>query len=60
MQDFKSAATGITAKNMRNELNRMVSELTVPDEKQAFGAQMDGFFNLYSRYLADKAKSEKL
>ncbi|KAH7096496.1 UTP--glucose-1-phosphate uridylyltransferase [Auriculariales sp. MPI-PUGE-AT-0066] len=58
--DFKSAATGITAKNMRNELNRMVSEVSNPEEKRAFTAQMDGFFNLYSRYLADKAKSEKL
>lgn len=45
---------------MRNELNRMVQELTTPEEKQAFAAQMDGFFNLFNRYLAEKAKAEKL
>ncbi|EJD33220.1 UTP--glucose-1-phosphate uridylyltransferase [Auricularia subglabra TFB-10046 SS5] len=27
---------------------------------QAFAAQMDGFFNLFNRYLADKAKAERL
>ncbi|KZV95956.1 putative UTP-glucose-1-phosphate uridylyltransferase [Exidia glandulosa HHB12029] len=58
--DFKSAATGVSAKAMRNELNRMVQELTTPEEKQAFAAQMDGFFNLFNRYLAEKAKAEKL
>jgi len=58
--DFRSAATGVTAKAMRNELTRMVSELNDPVEKKAFNAQMDGFFNLFNRYLAEKAKGDKL
>jgi hypothetical protein len=28
LQDFKSAATGVAAKAMRNELNRMVQDIT--------------------------------
>lgn len=59
-QDFKSATTGVAAKSMRNELNRMVHEVTDPREQGPFAAQMDGFFSLFNRYLAEKAKSEKL
>jgi len=58
--DFKSATTGVTAKAMRNELNRMISEVSKPEARRGFAAQMDGFFNLFSRYLAERAKGEKI
>ncbi|KAG8819822.1 UTP-glucose-1-phosphate uridylyltransferase [Serendipita sp. 399] len=58
--DFKSATTGVAAKAMRNELNKMVSELKEPAHKKIFDAQMQSFFNLFNRYLLERAKSEKL
>lgn len=33
-QDFKSATTGVAAKAMRNELNRMVQGVTDPAKKK--------------------------
>lgn len=33
-QDFKSATTGVAAKAMRNELNRMVANVTDPAKKK--------------------------
>ncbi|KAI9362061.1 UTP--glucose-1-phosphate uridylyltransferase family [Zopfochytrium polystomum] len=38
----------------------MVEALPEGDEKTHFAAEMDGFFNLFSRYLAEKTRSEKL
>jgi hypothetical protein len=34
MQDFKSATTGVAAKTMRNELNRMVQGVTDPAKRK--------------------------
>lgn len=34
MQDFKSATTGVSAKAMRNELNRMVQGVEDPAKKK--------------------------
>lgn len=58
--DFKSATTGVAAKAMRNELNKMVEDVRDPSTKKIFNAQMQSFFGLFSRYLAERAKSEKL
>ncbi|PVF94665.1 putative UTP-glucose-1-phosphate uridylyltransferase [Serendipita vermifera] len=58
--DFKSATTGVAAKTMRNELNRMVAEVKDPAHKKIFDAEMQSFFSLFSRYLAERAKAEKL
>ncbi|CAO1633268.1 unnamed protein product [Sympodiomycopsis kandeliae] len=58
--DFKSATTGVAAKAMRNELNKMVAEIEDPVARKAFDAEMSGFFNLFNRYLAEKAKGERL
>ncbi|KAJ3097234.1 UTP-glucose-1-phosphate uridylyltransferase [Phlyctochytrium planicorne] len=48
------------AKGMRNELNKMVA--AVPDglQRQAFATEMDGFYALFTRYLSEKAKGEKI
>ncbi|TDL21331.1 UTP-glucose-1-phosphate uridylyltransferase [Rickenella mellea] len=57
---FKSATTGVATKTMRNELNRLVQ--TVPDTqtKKAFDTEMQSFFYLFTRYLAEKAKNQEL
>ncbi|KAJ3197196.1 UTP-glucose-1-phosphate uridylyltransferase [Irineochytrium annulatum] len=48
------------AKGMRNELNKMVD--AVPDEssRKAFKKEMDSFYNLFARYLDEKAKGQKI
>ncbi|CAD6573815.1 MAG: UTP-glucose-1-phosphate uridylyltransferase [Tremellales sp. Tagirdzhanova-0007] len=58
--DFKSATTGVAAKTMRNELNRMVTAVTDPAKKKIFDAEMQSFFLLFNRFLLDRAKGEKL
>jgi len=58
--DFKSATTGVAAKSMRNELNNLVSQVENPQQRKVFDAEMQGFFSLFSRYLADKAKGQKI
>ncbi|KAG8742830.1 UTP-glucose-1-phosphate uridylyltransferase [Ceratobasidium sp. 414] len=58
--DFKSATTGVAAKAMRNELNRQVAEVKDPHQRKVFDAEMQGFFSLFSRYLSEKAKGQKI
>ncbi|PWN26457.1 putative UTP-glucose-1-phosphate uridylyltransferase [Jaminaea rosea] len=58
--DFKSATTGVAAKAMRNELNNMVAEIQDSAARKHFDAEMSGFFGLFNRYLAEKAKGERL
>ncbi|RXK36213.1 UTP-glucose-1-phosphate uridylyltransferase [Tremella mesenterica] len=60
LQDFKSATTGVAAKTMRNELNRMVAEETDPAAKKILQAEMESFFLLFNRFLIERAKGEKL
>jgi len=61
-QDFKSAATGVTAKAMRAELNKLVQGIDPKerDYKSAFEAEMSSFFLLFNRYLAEKVKNSKI
>merc|ERR1712225_60832 len=58
--DFKSAATGVTAKAMRAELNKLVQGIKDPEYKQAFEAEMQSFFILFNRYLAERVKNTKI
>ncbi|TFY83007.1 hypothetical protein EWM64_g1008 [Hericium alpestre] len=57
---FKSATTGVATKTMRNELNRLVQTVQDPATKRAFDTEMQSFFYLFTRYLAEKAKSQDL
>ncbi|PCH43933.1 UTP-glucose-1-phosphate uridylyltransferase [Wolfiporia cocos MD-104 SS10] len=57
---FKSATTGVATKNMRNELNRLVNTVSDPTTKKAFDTEMQSFFYLFTRYLAEKAQSKEL
>ncbi|KZT04671.1 UTP--glucose-1-phosphate uridylyltransferase [Laetiporus sulphureus 93-53] len=57
---FKSATTGVATKNMRNELNRLVNTVSDSTTKKAFDTEMQSFFYLFTRYLAEKAQSKEL
>ncbi|KAI0051814.1 UTP-glucose-1-phosphate uridylyltransferase [Auriscalpium vulgare] len=57
---FKSATTGVASKTMRNELNRLVQTVQDPAAKKGFDTEMQSFFYLFTRYLAEKAKSQDL
>jgi UTP--glucose-1-phosphate uridylyltransferase len=61
-QDFKSAATGVTAKAMRAELNKLVQTIPQGDQgyKNAFEQEMQSFFLLFNRYLSEKVKNTKM
>ncbi|TFY70986.1 hypothetical protein EVG20_g2007, partial [Dentipellis fragilis] len=58
--DFKTATTGIAAKAMRNEISRLVSTVADPQAKKAFDVEMQSFFYLFTRYLAERAQSQEL
>ncbi|KDN43907.1 putative UTP-glucose-1-phosphate uridylyltransferase [Tilletiaria anomala UBC 951] len=45
---------------MRNELNKLVAGIEDPAARKAFDTEMSGFFTLFNRYLAERAKGEKL
>jgi UTP--glucose-1-phosphate uridylyltransferase len=58
--DFKTATTGVAAKAMRNEISRLVGTVQDPATKKAFDTEMQSFFFLFTRYLAERAKSQDL
>ncbi|KAG6833569.1 hypothetical protein H0H87_005220 [Tephrocybe sp. NHM501043] len=58
--DFKTATTGVAAKAMRNEISRLVATVDDPATKKAFDTEMQSFFYLFTRYLAERAKSQDL
>ncbi|KAJ3101870.1 UTP-glucose-1-phosphate uridylyltransferase [Phlyctochytrium planicorne] len=50
----------MAAKTMRNELNKLVAQVPDGPQRISFKAEMDSFYTLFTRYIADKAKGEKL
>ncbi|KAL5507109.1 UGP1 [Sanghuangporus vaninii] len=58
--DFKTATTGVAAKAMRNELGRLVASVQDPATKKAFDTEMQSFFDLFTRYLSQRAKNEEI
>ncbi|KAI5123641.1 hypothetical protein M0805_001674 [Coniferiporia weirii] len=58
--DFKTATTGVAAKAMRNELGRLVGSVQDQATKKAFDTEMQSFFDLFTRYLAERAKSVEI
>ncbi|KAJ3057459.1 UTP-glucose-1-phosphate uridylyltransferase [Rhizophlyctis rosea] len=57
---FQETASTIAAASMRNELNRMVGLVSDETERAKFAQEMDSFYALFTRYLAQKAKGQKL
>ncbi|KAI0062911.1 UTP-glucose-1-phosphate uridylyltransferase [Artomyces pyxidatus] len=58
--DFKTATTGVIGKAMRNELSRLVGTVDDPQTKKAFDTEMQSFFYLFTRYLAERAQNHDL
>ncbi|KAJ7072204.1 UTP-glucose-1-phosphate uridylyltransferase [Mycena amicta] len=58
--DFRTATTGVSAKTMRNEISHLVATVSDPQTKKAFDTEMQAFFYLFTRYLAERAKSQDL
>ncbi|KAF9033242.1 UTP-glucose-1-phosphate uridylyltransferase [Hymenopellis radicata] len=60
--DFKTATTGVAAKAMRNEISHLVATSMTPARRRyaAFDTEMQSFFYLFTRYLAERAKSKDL
>ncbi|KAJ7446197.1 UTP-glucose-1-phosphate uridylyltransferase [Mycena galericulata] len=59
-KNFRSPTTSVATKSMRNELNLLVQTISDPAAKKDFDAQMESFYTLYTRYLADKAGSSEI
>ncbi|KLO20353.1 UDPGP-domain-containing protein [Schizopora paradoxa] len=58
--DFKTATTGVAAKAMRNELGNLVKSVEDPETRRAFDVEMQSFFDLFTRYLAERAKNVEI
>ncbi|KAJ3287918.1 UTP-glucose-1-phosphate uridylyltransferase [Borealophlyctis nickersoniae] len=57
---FQETAANISATTMRNELNRLVAQMPEGPDRDAFAREMDSFYGLFTRYLAQKVKAQKL
>ncbi|KAJ3218378.1 UTP-glucose-1-phosphate uridylyltransferase [Dinochytrium kinnereticum] len=57
---FQESTSSSVAKSMRNELNRMVAAVPDGPQRHAFALEMDSFYSLFTRYLSEKAKGEKM
>ena len=57
---FENTSTSVAAGQMRNALNALVDTCKDEEEKERFETDMDNFFELFRRYLNDKAKGNVL
>ncbi|KAI8824282.1 UTP--glucose-1-phosphate uridylyltransferase-domain-containing protein [Fimicolochytrium jonesii] len=60
LMGFQETSSNIAAASMRNELNRIVDMVPEGPQRSAFALEMDGFYSLFTRYLAQKTKSQTL
>ena len=58
--DFKTSTSGVATKAMKNELSHLVASVQDPLTRKAFDTEMQSFFFLFTRYLAEKAQSKGL
>ncbi|KAJ3109563.1 UTP-glucose-1-phosphate uridylyltransferase [Physocladia obscura] len=58
--DFQGTTLGNVAKGMRNELNNIVAGVPEGPDREHFAKEMDSFFVSFGRYLAEKAKGQKI
>jgi UTP--glucose-1-phosphate uridylyltransferase len=57
---FKNHSATAAAKLMHDELSRLTSQLPQGPERDCFQAEMQNFYVLFTRYLADKVKGVPL
>ncbi|KAI9202935.1 UTP--glucose-1-phosphate uridylyltransferase-domain-containing protein [Polychytrium aggregatum] len=60
LMDFHESTTTQSAKAMRLSLNKLVSQIHEENENERFAHEMDAFFQLFTRYLAESVKGNKL
>jgi UTP--glucose-1-phosphate uridylyltransferase len=58
--DFRTATTGVIGKAMRNELSQLVNTVQDSKTRKAFDTEMQSFFYLFTRYLAERAQAQEL
>lgn len=58
--DFKTSTSGVATKAMKNDLAQLVTSVQDPLTRKAFDTEMQSFFFLFTRYLAEKAQSKGL
>ncbi|KNE54508.1 hypothetical protein AMAG_00479 [Allomyces macrogynus ATCC 38327] len=60
MQGFEEVKGSVAAKTMRAELAKLINMLPDGDRREMFRTEMDNFYMLFTRYLADRAKGHKI
>jgi UTP--glucose-1-phosphate uridylyltransferase len=58
--DFKTSTSGVATKAMKNEISALVSSVQDSQTRKAFDTEMQSFFYLFARYLAERAQSKDL
>ncbi|KAJ3091350.1 UTP-glucose-1-phosphate uridylyltransferase [Quaeritorhiza haematococci] len=57
---FQETSLSSAAKTMRNELNKLVSQVPEGPAQKAVAMEMENFYYLFTRYLTEKSKGRKL
>lgn len=57
---FQESTSARTALAVRNEIDKLIAGVKDETEKRAFASEMSNFHELFSRYLNEKAKGQKL
>ncbi|KAJ3155272.1 UTP-glucose-1-phosphate uridylyltransferase [Geranomyces michiganensis] len=60
LMGFQETTSNIAAASMRNELNRIVDMVPEGPQRSAFALEMDAFYSLFVRFLAQKSKGSTL
>lgn len=58
--DFKTSTSGVATKAMKNDISGLVASVQDPQTRKAFDTEMQSFFYLFTRYLAERAQAQDL
>jgi UTP--glucose-1-phosphate uridylyltransferase len=58
--DFKTSTSGVATKAMKNDISALVASVQDPQTRKAFDTEMQSFFYLFTRYLAERAQAKDL
>lgn len=58
--DFKTSTSGVATKAMKNDISSLVSSVQDLLTRKAFDTEMQSFFFLFTRYLAERAQAQDL
>ena len=57
---FESNTNSVAASQMRNALNKLADSVTDDDARVRLESELDSFFSLFRRYLAEKSSGNTL